>query len=460
MKKRFLATAIAVFMLAGCAPIEDRKNTNQAQNNQPASVVVNDNRTGNTNADSSGKNDGSSSLLPGQPSGGSGEQGGASVTPSEAATVTDDHFEKKGYLYKNILGDTLYFCIVKNNSAATVEVKGNASAKDTAGAVLGVNDSRIHVLAPGETSIMSFYFHDVGAPDSVECTLSYDTTPYYKPVINNIAMEQTINDRNLTIVATNKGSINAQFVEAYALFFDAEGNVVSYTTGYLTDKDSEIKPGASIAKQLDAYESFDHVECYLTGRSDGEASEVVSEVSDSDFAVTEYHYQNIIGDTMYYLAIKNNSLKAVGINVNMMAYDAAGSVVGAASGHITVLGAGEESLASCYFSHVEGIDHVDYTMEYSTDLYYRPVIADLKVEYTTNEKNAIVTITNNGSEPAEFVEAYALFFDADGNIVQNDTTYFTDDDFELKPGATITKQMNAYKTFSSVKIYVSGRRDK
>ena len=87
------------------------------------------------------------------------------------------------------------------------------------------------------------------------------------------------------------------------------------------------------------------------------------------------------------------------------------------------------------------------------------MIGDLNVEYTTNEKNAIVTITNKGSKPAEFVEAYALFFDADGNVMRSDTTYFSDDDFELKPGASITKQMNAYGTFSSVKIYVSGRRD-
>ncbi len=456
MKKRLFTTAIAVLVLAGCAPVEDRKNTKQAQNDQPASVVVNDNRTGNTNA---GNNE-SGSVLPGQKPGiSSSEQVGATETPAPAVSVTDTQFEKKGYIYTNILGDTLYFCIVKNNSAATVEVKGEASAKDAAGAVLGVNDSRIHVLAPGETSIMSFYFHDVSAPDSVDCKLTYDTSPYYLPVINNIAMEQTINDRNLTIVATNKGSINAQFVEAYALFFDAEGNIVSYTTGYLTDKDFEIKPGASIAEQLDAYENFDHVECYLTGRSDGEASEVVSEVSDSDFAVTEYKYQNIIGDTMYYLAIQNNSEKAVGINVNMKAYDAAGNVIGAANGQITVLGVGEESLAGCYFSHVDGIDHVDYTMEYATDLYYSPVIGDLNVEYTTNEKNAIVTITNKGSKPAEFVEAYALFFDADGNVMRSDTTYFSDDDFELKPGASITKQMNAYGTFSSVKLYVSGRRD-
>jgi len=42
----------------------------------------------------------------------------------------------------------------------------------------------------------------------------------------------------------------------------------------VTDGDSEIKPGGTISVQLDTYKGFDHVECYLTGRSDGQASTV------------------------------------------------------------------------------------------------------------------------------------------------------------------------------------------
>jgi hypothetical protein len=55
------------------------------------------------------------------------------------------------------------------------------------------------------------------------------------------------------------------------------------TQTYVTDGDSEIKPGGTISVQLDTYKGFDHVECYLTGRSDGQASTASSGVSDSDF---------------------------------------------------------------------------------------------------------------------------------------------------------------------------------
>ena len=54
-----------------------------------------------------------------------------------------------------------------------------------------------------------------------------------------------------------------------ALFLDSAGKVVRYDSTYIVDGDSEIKPGATLSKQLDTYEAFDTVEVYLTGRRGG-----------------------------------------------------------------------------------------------------------------------------------------------------------------------------------------------
>ncbi|MCR5802018.1 MAG: hypothetical protein K6G57_06795, partial [Lachnospiraceae bacterium] len=271
-------------------------------------------------------------------------------------------------------------------------------------------------------------------------------------------MEQTINDQNLTVIATNNGNTSAQFVEAYALFFDADNKLVSYDSNYVTDGDSEIKPGATISVQLDTYNGFDHVECYLTGRSDGQVSESASDVSDSDFSVKEYLYENSIGDSMYFLAITNNSDKSVGINGNVTAYDAGGSVIGADSGSIDVLGPGEESILSFYFDSVSGIDNVKYTLGYDTSPYYESGLKDLEIVQNINANNVVVTVTNKGSEPAEFVEAYALFLDSAGKVIGYDSTYITDGDSEIKPGATLSKQMDIYEAFDTVDVYLTGRR--
>ena len=409
-------------------------------------MQVNDNRTtteetgnGSTVVDNRQKDDTSSSEAP-------------------VAAASDADFEKTGYLYENSIGDSLYFYIVKNNSQATVEVNGNATAYDSAGNVVGASSRNIDVLGPSETSLMTFYFDSVTGIDKVDCSLTYDNESFYKPVVGNIRMEQTINDQNLTVVATNDGNANAQFVEAYALFFDADNKVVSYDSTYVTDYYSEIKPGATKYVQLYTYKGFDHVECYLTGRSDGKASAASSDVSDSDFAIKEYLYENHIGDSMYILAITNNSSKTVGINGNMTVYDANGSVIGADSGSIDVVGPGEESIMNFYFDSVKGIDHVDYTLGYDTEPHYTSGLTDLEVVQNINAKNVVVTVTNNGTEASKFVEAYALFLDSAGNVVRYDSTYITDGDSEIKPGATISKQLDTYEAFDTVEVYLTGRR--
>lgn len=380
------------------------------------------------------------------------------VDAAVTVTVADEEFEKTGYIFENIIGDSLYFYIVKNNSDAAVKIGGNATAYDSAGNTIGASQRSIDVLGPGETSLLVFYFDSVTGIDKIDCALSYDTSTYYKPVINNIRMEQTINDKNLTVIATNEGNINAQFVEAYALFFDADNNVVSYSSQYITDGDSEIKPGATLSAQLDSYAEFDHVECYLTGRSDGKASAVTNEVSDSDFAIKEYKYENTIGDSLHYLIVKNNSSKTVGINGNMTAYDASGSVIGAADGRIDVLGPGEESIATFFFDSVKGIDHTDYTLSYDTSPYFESGIKDVDIVQNINANNIVVTVTNNGTEATKFLEAYALFLDAEGNVVSTDSAYLVDNDSEVKPGASISKQLNSYKDFDTVEVYFTGRR--
>ena len=53
------------------------------------------------------------------------ESGGLYGSSMDSKSVSDD--------------DSLYFYIVKNNSAATVEINGNATAYDSAGSVIGTS---------------------------------------------------------------------------------------------------------------------------------------------------------------------------------------------------------------------------------------------------------------------------------------------------------------------------------
>ena len=96
-------------------------------------------------------------------------------------------------------------------------------------------------------------------------------------------------------------------------------------------------------------------------------------------------------------------------------------------------------------------------MNVTASKYYNSVIQDLSYTQNNIEDGAIFQVKNDGESPAEFVEGYALFF-LDGKLVEFDTAYFTDDDYEIKPGATITKQFTSYENFDKVEFYLTGRR--
>ncbi len=186
---------------------------------------------------------------------------------SGGKAYSDSDFEVKEYLYENTIGDTLYFLVVKNNSNANVSVSGNATAKDSSGNAIGAGDMSIDVLGAGETSIGYFYFDSVSGIDSVDYKLKYSDNLYYSPVIGNLEIEQTVNDKNVIVTVTNKGEKAAQFVQAYALFFDENNDVLRYESTYITDDDYEIKIGDTLSGQLDCYKGYDHVEVYFTGRA-------------------------------------------------------------------------------------------------------------------------------------------------------------------------------------------------
>ncbi|MCR5252015.1 MAG: hypothetical protein K6E50_15580 [Lachnospiraceae bacterium] len=443
MKKRCLALIMMLTLLAGCSRDADRSGSRGTYRELESSAeeVEDDEDVEESEEDVSTE-----------------QMREREDDPAPPATASDEEFDQVGYLYENSIGDSLYFYVVKNNSKATVEIDGSATAYDAADNELGASGRVIDVLAPGETSVMLFYFDSVIGIDHVDCALLYDTNPFYQPVIGNIALKQTVNDTYVTILATNTGEINAQYVEAYALFFDASGKVVSYDSDYLTDGDGEIKPGATISGQLVSYKDFDHVECFLTGYSNGEASVPSDDDLGNDFAIKEYGFENSIGDSIYYLVFTNNSEKTAGVRANMTAFGADGSVLGSADGSIEAIGPGEESIANFYFGSATRIDHVKYTVTYDDSPFYESGLTDLEFSTKVNGRNVIVTVENKGTEASRFLEVYALFFDKAGNLVSQDWGYIVDDDSELKPGARLSKQMESYCGFDTVEVYFNGRR--
>lgn len=377
------------------------------------------------------------------------------------ASFSEEDFDVTGYIYENSIGDSLYYVIVTNNSEAAVEIEGSAVAYDKNNTPIGAGSLSISVLGPGETTIDYCYFDGVTGIDNVELQMNYSASRYYYPVINNLDAEVVLNDNNVVVRVTNTGETSAQFVEVHALFFDANNKVIYHDSTYVTDNDSEIKPGATLTTQLSVrYKDYDHVELYFTGRSDGRVTAPVEPlVTDADFTFKEYKYESSYA-SFYFLIIQNNSEYEVEFSANGTAFDAASNILGADDTEIDVIGPGQESICYFYFDNVSGIDHVEYQTTYAISRYYTDVIHGLDVQATLNDKNIVLTVKNNETIPAEFVEAYVLFFGQNGEIVDFNSTYITDNDSEIKPDASITEQISVYETFDTVEIYFTGRASK
>ena len=188
-------------------------------------------------------------------------------------------------------------------------------------------------------------------------------------------------------------------------------------------------------------------------------SESHEEATEEDIEViSDYAYPDGIGWYTYrYLVIKNNSSSTVDVSTSTLAYASDGSMVAADDSGCEAVGPGCTSIIEEAFETDSEIDHYETSFTVKNDGYYESVLQDLSYTQNDVDDGAIFQVTNNGEEPAEFVEGYALFFLGD-ELVYRDSQYFTDDDSEIKPGETISKQMTSYDDFDRIEFYLTGRR--
>lgn len=180
-------------------------------------------------------------------------------------------------------------------------------------------------------------------------------------------------------------------------------------------------------------------------------------VGDKTEIIAEYTLADSIGwYTRRFIIVKNNSNDTVDIATSSLAYSHDGTMVSAADGSFDALGAG---CISVFYEAFETEKEIDY---YETDIKtknsrYESVIQNLSYVENDIEDGAIFQVTNDGDQFAEFVEGYALFF-KNNELVSFESVYFTDDDSEIKPGKTISKQVTSNKEFDNIEFYLTGRR--
>lgn len=173
----------------------------------------------------------------------------------------------------------------------------------------------------------------------------------------------------------------------------------------------------------------------------------------SQISVEEFSYSTDFWNYGF-LVIKNNSGFDINISVNVDFYNG-DALVATKSDEEEAFESGTEIIL--YFMPDENFTIMKYEISVSEEKWYDCVISDLKYDTTEAQDKIILSVTNNGQEPADFVEGSVLFFSGE-KVVGFAQNYFTDDDSEIKPGKTIKQEMNCYESFDRIRVFLSGRR--
>lgn len=174
------------------------------------------------------------------------------VTPYEV--VNEYQWNTDWYNYWGI--------VIKNTSGNTCGFSAQIILYDADNNIIGVKNGSIDVLADGYEGYIGISNTD--AFDHVAYNISETSTRYYE-VQSFVDVQASKSGKKAIIIATNNGSVAAEFVEYHVLFLN-KGEVVGSGWGYLTDDDSEIKPGKMEMREETCFEEFDQVEIYFDGR--------------------------------------------------------------------------------------------------------------------------------------------------------------------------------------------------
>ncbi|WP_034785481.1 hypothetical protein [Eubacterium xylanophilum] len=154
------------------------------------------------------------------------------------------------------------------------------------------------------------------------------------------------------------------------------------------------------------------------------------------------------------MVIRNNTKKTLRVNTSTIAYGIDDRMISTTEGEFEALGAGCTTVIKEAFETDETILRYDTAID-TSETSYKSVIDKMSYKKYNIKDGVIFQVTNNGLLTARFAECYVLFL-KNGALVDYDYAYFDNDDCELLPGTTISKQFNCYDSFDDVEFYLGG----
>lgn len=168
----------------------------------------------------------------------------------------------KAYAW-NSYGSYYEGLVIENRSGETKVFDAQVMFYDAQNSLIGVGNYSTDVVGNGKRAII------ICSNEEPFHHLEYTITPNetrYSEVQSFVNVQQKIKGGKVIIMATNNGDVAAEYVKYNCLFINKNKKVVDTDWGYITDDDSELKPGKTEYREESCSEPFQTVEIYYTGR--------------------------------------------------------------------------------------------------------------------------------------------------------------------------------------------------
>lgn len=187
----------------------------------------------------------------------------------------------------------------------------------------------------------------------------------------------------------------------------------------------------------------------------------IPETVDYSSALEVAEYSCIIDNSFVYyvMYVTNTSDKVLSAEMNVTALNKVGEMVGAHNERTLAVSPGQTAGMWITFDEWDLIDSFQYTLDVKEEKEYKPVYQDLSFEYNIVDNKIIATMTNNGTEAAEYVWVDVVYM-KDGQMVNFSELSFMNDECKLLPGVSLSCEGECYYEggFDEVVIAVNGRR--
>ncbi len=175
-------------------------------------------------------------------------------------------------------------------------------------------------------------------------------------------------------------------------------------------------------------------------------------------AAEAYRLKSDLGGTHTFVIFENNSDINLRLHAVIKFYNKHGTLVGTEEWEVPAVEKKTKRIINIYRSTTENYESMSCELTAKEDIFHECLTTKLSYETVWAKNKEIVSVTNNSNVTAK-VEGYALYFKKE-ELVDFASAYFWDDNYELKPGQTVTEEMERHhKDYDSVEFYFSGYGD-